>query len=112
MGVTASTGGLRTVAFGSISGTYAAIGTSLTHAASIWLVQNLTDVNVYISWDGVVDDFEIPAYSGMVLDITGNQANNDAGLFIPRHTTFYVRQVSGAPTVGSVNIATVFDSSN
>ena len=110
MGVTAKVEPLQSLAFGSISGTYALIGTT-ANAISIFELQNLTNASVTFSLDGVNDNFILPAYSGAVYDVTGNKAGDDTGLYIAKGTKVYAKS-GGSPSVGAVYVTAIYDSSN
>lgn len=97
---------LRSIAFGSISGAYAAIGTSLLHASRILSIKNTTDADMIISYDGVHDQEVVPATSGIILDFSANQAHIN-GAFLAANTTIYVKQVT-APGKGAVYVSTYF----
>ena len=51
---------IRTLAFGSIGPTYTAVGTALTNPARIFILNNLTNQNLYFSIDGTNDHFITP----------------------------------------------------
>lgn len=91
---------VQSIAFGSISGTYAGIGNALTQPARLVLLQNLTDADVMISDDGINDKFPLPAKSGLVFDFAANQVYNQGG-FVPLGTRYYVKTI-GSPGSGSV----------
>lgn len=110
MGVIAKAETLRSLAFGSISGTYAAVGTGFIAPVSIIQLQNLTDTSMYFSMDGVNDHFILPTNSALVLDVTGNHAADDTGLYFAKGCIVYVKQVS-APSSGSVYVSTIYDAS-
>ena len=95
---------LRSLAFGGISGTYAGIGTSFTSPSRIFWVQNLTDVTLTFSLDGLVDHFQLPTNGFVLLDVTTNQVQS-SGCFISQGTRVYVK---GAPTLGQANVSTWF----
>ena len=98
---------VREVAFGGISGTYAAIGTSLTDHARIVRIANGTDAQIYVSVDGTNNNFRLAANSFALFDFSTNKIRDD-GLFVAVGTQFYVKQVSAAPTTGSIWIEVVF----
>lgn len=97
---------LRSVAFGSISGTYAPIGTPFLHPCRILVLQNQTDGLLVISWDGVNDHLPIPAQGYIILDVTTNKTV-DIGAFFAQDTQLYVRDLT-APTTGSLYVSTFF----
>ena len=110
MGVIAKAETLRSLAFGSISGTYAAVGVAFSAPISLIQLQNLTDTSMYFSLDGINDHFILVANSSLVLDITGNHAADDNGLYFAKGCIVYVKQVT-APASGSVYVSTVYDAS-
>lgn len=97
---------LRELAFGSISGTYAAIGTALTDHARIVKITNGTNAPMYISTDGVNNEDKIPPNGFVLYDFSTNRIRDD-GLFIPIGTIFYVKQDT-APTTGSVWVTVIY----
>lgn len=96
---------LRTVAFGSITGSYTVVGTPLSHPARIVLFQNTTDMNLVISWDGVNDHMYVVADSFILLDV-GTNKGISSEFCIAQNTQFYVKYAS-APSLGSL-IVSVF----
>jgi hypothetical protein len=97
---------LRSLAFGSISGTYAGIGTALANPARIIHITNTTDVLLTYSLDGVNDHFIVPTNSFLLLDITTNQAQT-LGCFLSQGDRLYVK---GAPTLGSTYLSVFYGS--
>ena len=105
-GTRAQLDAVRELAFGSISGTYAAVGTALTDHARIVRFVNGTDVQVYISLDGSTNHIRMAANSFFLLDFSTNRIRDD-GLFVSVGTIFYTKQVSGAAGSGAVWIEVV-----
>lgn len=97
---------VREVAFGSISGSYAVIGGTLTDHARIVRIVNSTNAEMYISVDGTTDNFRMAANSFVLFDFSTNKIRDD-GLFVAVGTQFYVKQVSAAPTSGAVWVEVV-----
>lgn len=91
---------VRTLAFGSVSGTYTGVGTVLANPCRIMFVQNLTDATLMFSLDGVNDHFPLPANGFLVLDIASNQSLGQ-GFFMSTGQRLYVKTV-GTPSTGSV----------
>ena len=89
---------LRTLAFGSISGTYAGLGTALNNSARKLLFVNDTDALLTFSDDGVNDKFVLPAGAMFILDITLDKG----GDYIAQGTRYYVK---GAPSVRLVYLS-------
>lgn len=99
---------LRTLAFGSISGTYMGIGTPLDNPSLQIIIQNWTDISVLISWDGITDHLAL--FSGCAWD-SDNVTNGarESGLYIPAGQRFYVKQYNDtAATSGAILITTFY----
>src|SRR5215472_16971227 len=94
---------LRSLAFGSISGAYMGIGTPFIAPSRIFHVQNLTDVQMTFSLDGITDHFVLPSQGFLLLDLTANKTNAQ-GAFIAEGVRVYVKESAGAPTSGSVYV--------
>ena len=99
---------LRSRSFGSISGTYAGIGTSLNNPARILFVQNLTDVTLLFSFDGVNDHFILPSNGFLLLDVMGNKSIPGGAFYVGEGTRIYVKESSGAPTSGSACVTSFY----
>lgn len=99
---------LRSLAFGSISGTYAALGTPLEKRARLVKISNSTDAPILVSVNGVDDHDYVPAMGFVLYDIQSNQnhVHEDEYLFAIG-TQFSIKQVS-APTSGSVYLTTLY----
>jgi hypothetical protein len=102
---------LRSLAFGSISGTYMGVGSILSHPARQILVQNLTDQTMIFSWDGITDHFVLPTNGFLLLDITSNKTILHGGFFIAEGSRLYVKQLS-APSSGAVYFSSMYGSDN
>lgn len=99
---------LRSLAFGSISGSYAAVGSATTDHARLVCFTNATNADLYISLDGITNHLIVPANGFKLLDLTANKVRDD-GLFISKETIFYTKQVS-APSSGSLWIEVMYAS--
>lgn len=101
---------LRSLAFGSISGTYAAVGSPFTVEARIICFTNKTQGDMIFSTDSSNADGQIfvPAGTFKLYDLTANLIpGKDDSFVIAKGTQFYVKQVT-APTSGSVYIEDVY----
>lgn len=96
---------LRTLAFGSISGTYAGIGTSLLHPCRILYIVNTTDALLIFSFDGVNDHFVIPSQSYILIDVTSNMTLTGGAFAIAQGQRIYVK---GSPGSGTVYLSVFF----
>ena len=87
----------QTIAHGAILDAYAELGTC-THPPRKRIINNFTDIDIWISFDGIVNHIAIPKGGHFVDDDATN------GTVLPAHTTFYVKRFTAgvAPTSGSV----------
>lgn len=99
---------LRSIDFGDISGTYAAIGTPLTHLARIVTFTNNTEGDMLITTDNTRDEMFVAAGSYKLYDIQANQNDNfDDKYVLPIGLQFYVKQLT-APVSGSVYLEVIY----
>lgn len=96
---------LRSLAFGSISGTYAALGTPLLNPARVLYFFNTTDALMTFSFDGSTDHFIIPADTGFIFDIASNKSDQSGIIYAAQNTQIYVK---GSPSSGSVYLTSFF----
>lgn len=99
-GIRAGFEAVREVAFGSILASYSAVGSATAANARIIYLANDTDVDVYVSIDGVDNHLRVKSNSFRLLDLTSNKTPF-APLFLAKNLTFYVKRVSGAPATGT-----------
>lgn len=92
---------VRSLAFGSIGAGYTGVGTVVDHPIRQFLIQNLTDETVMLSFDGINDHFPIPANGFFLNDISSNQSHSAQGWFLAQDSRLYVKQL-GVPTSGAV----------
>lgn len=99
---------LRTVVFGSISGSYTAVGSAFGFQSRIICFTNTTDKDMLFSMDGVTDQLIVPAGSFKLFDITTNHkpVNQDDFVFAIG-TQWYVKYAA-APGSGAVYIEVVY----
>ena len=99
---------IRTVANGSLSGSYAAIGTPFAYQARIICWTNTTNEDVLFSMDGSTDQVIVPAGSFKLFDITTNHrpVNQDDFCFAIG-TQWYVKYVS-MPNSGAVYLEVLY----
>ncbi len=96
----------RILAFGSLSGTFAALGSPLDHVTRILKLVNTTDTDVIVSFDGTTLNDYVPALGFVLYDISSN-AGSDGQFSLQKGTQIYVRQVT-APTKGNVVAVCVY----
>ena len=97
---------VRSLAFGSITNVYAGLGTAIDNPTTMFLIQNLTDTEIMISFDGVDNHMPFPPHGYLLLDVSSNKTTSE-GLFLPEGQRLYVKHTGVAPTVGSVYL-TIF----
>jgi len=102
-------GAFQTLAHGSISSSYAAVGNPIGAPARMVRLINNTDGDMIFSMDGATDMFFVPAASYVLYDCGANTgvATNSPALRIRGGTQFYVRQ-SSAPTKNSVYVEYIY----
>jgi hypothetical protein len=101
---------LRLLAYSSITDDYIALGTPYVNPVRIYHLQNLTDVDLVYSWDGVTDHGVVAAGNFILLDVTANKSL-DQGEFISAGWSTYIRSFSGlTPSVGSVYLTVFYGS--
>jgi len=101
---------LRTLAFGSISGNYAAVGTPISSPARLICFTNDTDADMFFSDDGVNNKLFVAKGSYKLFDITTNRDAYDSYMALRAGTQFYVKQ-SSAPGSGAVYIEVIYGES-
>lgn len=97
---------LRTLAFGGISGTYAAVGTPTTHPVRAFCITNNTQGDMIFSLDENNADGNLFVAKGSykLYDVQANQnAQFDDKYVFPVGTQFYVKQLT-SPTSGAVYV--------
>ena len=98
----------QSIAFGSISGTYAPIGMQFKYPIRCLIVNNLTAGVMQFSDDGgVTDKFVLGAGQAMILDVSSNRTATSDELYFPRFYQLYVKQIS-APTSGAIYVSAVY----
>lgn len=99
---------LRSTAFGSITGSYVAVGSAFAYQARIICFTNTTNEDMFFSMDGSTDQLIVPAGSFKLFDVTMNHrpVNMDDFCFAIG-TQWYVKY-SAAPNAGAVYIEVVY----
>jgi hypothetical protein len=102
---------LRSLAFGGISGAYAAVGAVFANPVRMLKITNTTNADLLISFDGVVDRDIIPARTAQIFDYGSNKADTGGQLDQSMGERVYVKQVS-APSSGSVYVTVIYASAS
>ncbi len=103
---------LRSLAFGSISGAYAAVGAVLANPIISYKISNDTDANLLISYDGVNDHEFVASNSFVLFDTGANKSNRGEGLYLSQGDRIFVKQEVGAASSGTVYFSAYFASPN
>lgn len=99
---------LRELDYTSLSGSYIGIGTPFANPSVQTIIQNLTDQDVYISWDGINNHLRLVSGCAWDTDNCANKTSSD-GAYFPAGQRFYAKLVGGtSPTLGVVCITTLY----
>ena len=98
---------VRKLAFGAIGGAYTGIGTQMTRPIRIFVLQNLTDVTLMFSLNGIDDNIPLPRNGYMLLDITSNRGMANEYM-LAQGSRVYVQAPAGLPTTGAVYLTTFY----
>ena len=98
---------IRTLAFGSISGAYAAVGTPVAYPTRLICFTNKTAGDMFFSDDGINNKFFVPSGAFKLIDVCSNKGAPDNFFAFPANTQWYVKQ-STAPVSGAVFIEIIY----
>jgi hypothetical protein len=99
---------IRTVAFGSISSSYTAVGSAFEFQARILCITNTTDQDMFFSTDGITNQLIVPAGSFKLFDVTVNhKPTNQDDFCFAIGTQWYVKYAA-SPGSGGVYIEVVY----
>jgi len=96
----------RSVAFGSITASYTALGTPFTHAMRVLHFINLTDGILAVSFDGTTDNIPLAANTFSLYDLTSDQDGNESFRY-EIGTQLYIKYLS-APSTGTFYVVAVY----
>lgn len=99
---------VRSLVYTSIGSGYMGIGTSISNPARQFFIQNLTDVTLMFSFDGINDHFPLPA-NGFFLDDVCSNKTQQGGFYLAEGTRLYVKEI-GTPSTGSVYFTVAYGS--
>ena len=95
---------IKSVAFGSITGSYANLGSALSFPLQILIIKNTTDVTLFVSENGTDDHYELPAGTTDGFDLQTNAISGAMGVKAAG-TQFQVKANSGSlPATGKIII--------
>jgi hypothetical protein len=98
---------LRSLAAGSVTASYVAIGTAFTHQMRLLKIINNTNADLFVSFDGVTDNDFVPANGFCLYDGNTNKNLPDSRWVFQPNTTVYAKR-SGTPTTGSIYVVGLF----
>ena len=101
---------LQTLSYLLMSTTYVNIGTPLPFPARILQLQNTTDNDVLISWDGTNDHQFIPSGGFVLLDVTANKSVAQQAWYVGSKTQLYAKFTAGSSPAsrGAVYLTTFY----
>ena len=97
---------VRTLAAAAILAGYMGVGTAMSRPIRMLFIQNLTDVTLMFSLNGIDDNFPLAAQGYIMLDISSNKTNTQ-GFYFAEGQRVYVKQ-SGVPATGAVWVTTFY----
>lgn len=83
----------RFLAADSIGAAYAPIGSALVNSIRIIKIWNWTDALLQFSFEGGIDHFVIPPFTGEVLDVSSNKNNEDESWYAQAGTVISVKRI-------------------
>lgn len=88
---------VRSINSAAFTGAYQALGVPTTKPIRIIKFYNDSNVDVTVSWDGVLDHDVIPTKSWIVYPITASETvgSGSQGIYIKKGTQFYVKGAAG-----------------
>ncbi len=105
VGVSFRAEALRSIAFGSISGTYAAIGTPFENPITTIYIVNDTDDLLTFTYNTAEDKWVIPKTTSLIIDIGSNKSTHANIQSLPAGSTIYVK---GSPSAGTVYLSAFY----
>ena len=97
----------RSLAFGAIGVGYMGVGTAVNNPIRQFLIQNLTDVTLQFSFNGIDDHFPLPSNGFFLSDVMSNKSDQVGGFFLSQGDRLYVKQL-GVPTLGAVYFSVIY----
>jgi len=99
---------IRSLAFGGISASYAAVGTPFDNPCRLICFTNNTEGDVFFSRDGSTDELFLAAGSFKLFDVQTNvRPTGESASVFEKGTQWYVKQIE-SPVSGSVYIETMY----
>lgn len=99
---------LASLAFGSITDSFAAVGSASVSVIRIIKFTNLTNKDLIVSFDNSTNHEIIPAGTGVIWDFSTNK-NTDDGFHFKQGTTVHVKRAGAVnPASGTFYLTRVF----
>ena len=98
---------LRSVAFGSITGSYTALGSPLVYSARMMRLVNATDKDMFISDDGTNNKLYVPSNSFILYDFSTNRYEPDSSFYVAAGTQIYIKYAA-APGSGAFYLEAIY----
>lgn len=92
----------RSVAFGSVTSSYVAVGSATSFIARSIVIANTLDAAVWLSFDGTTDDIYVPASTHIMLNL------RQVGLHLNSGTTISVKDDGSSPTAGKLVVSVLY----
>ncbi len=93
---------IRSLAFGSISASYADVGAALIHPIILLHLMNDTDADLFVSFFEAEDHLFIKAGGFILYDVSANKADPGGNRVFSQGLIVQAREVSSGPTSGSL----------
>lgn len=103
---------LRSLGHAAIGAGYVAVGAAFSHPVRILKINNFTDANLKISFDGVTDNDVVAAMSAYVMDYASNRIEPVGQLEQPVGDRVYVKEEAAGPSTGNVYVTVVYAAAN
>lgn len=107
-GVTVAFDILRELAYTDFTDAFVAVGSAFAYPVRLIKLINTSDVDLYVSDDGVHNKDKIPAGGFALYDWSSNKTDLGGAFLQAQGTQLYVVPVSGSASKGSVSITVVY----
>jgi hypothetical protein len=100
---------IRELVFGGIAGNYNPVGTPFEHPARMLIMQNFTDVQIFISFDFITTNLTLPPGGQIVLDYMSDQSSTGGEFLQAIGTQVFIADDGVNPaTSGSFFVSVVY----
>ncbi len=102
---------IRSLNFDELDVDYVPLGGPMEHPIVNYRIQNLSNQDILISYDGVTDQDYVSAGSFVLLDVSSNKGKGDV-LALAKGDIVYVKPATSAPSSGAVALSAYYASNN